>query len=207
MTAESGASTETNTTAQPSTTALLSWKPPTTNTNGTEVTALSGYHIYYGTQEKDLNKSVAVSGATHTSYEIAGLTEGTWYFAVTADARDGTEGPRSAIGSKTIEGRKATPGFVLGHDPASITLIHGGQTGGIVEISVTPTGGFAGNVNFALSGLPANVDFAWLPAASPTGSTLVLYAAAASKPGVYSVEVVGTSGSVTSKTPLAMILQ
>ena len=195
------------TTAATSTTALLSWKPPTKDTNGGDVTTLSGYRIYYGTKEQDLNKAVAVSGADSTSYEIAGLTEGTWYFAVAANAKDGTEGPRSAIASKTIEGSKPIPGFTLGHDPASITLVHGGETGGIVEVSVAPTGGFAATVNFSLSGLPANVDYAWLPAASPAGSTLVLYATASSKPGVYTVEVVGNSGSTTSKTPLAMILE
>ena len=76
-----------------------------------------------------------------------------------------------------------------------------------MDISVAPTGGFTGTVNFTLSGLPANVDYAWLPAASPTGSVLVLYATALSIPGIYTVKVIGTSGSITSSTPLAMILQ
>jgi len=83
-------------------TATLSWNAPTTNTDGTPVTGLTGYHIYYGITEGAMTQSVAVSGATTTSYEITGLTSGTWYFAVAADASDGTESAQSNIGSKSI---------------------------------------------------------------------------------------------------------
>jgi hypothetical protein len=47
-------------------------------------------------------QSVVVSGASTISYEITGLTSGTWYFAVAADATDGTQSAMSDIGSKTI---------------------------------------------------------------------------------------------------------
>jgi hypothetical protein len=83
-------------------TATIAWAAPTTNTNGTAVTPLSGYTIYYGTASNALTKSVVVSGATSTSYTITGLAAGTWYFAMTADAVDGTQSAMSNIGSKTI---------------------------------------------------------------------------------------------------------
>ncbi len=83
-------------------TATLSWVPPTLNTDGTPVTTLSGYHIYYGTSPSALTQSVAISDATTTSYDMTGLASGTWYFAVAADAADGTESAMSVIGSKTI---------------------------------------------------------------------------------------------------------
>jgi hypothetical protein len=35
-------------------------------------------------------------------YEITGLTSGTWYFAIAANAADGTQSAMSNIGSKTI---------------------------------------------------------------------------------------------------------
>jgi fibronectin type III domain protein len=76
--------------------------PPTLNTDGTPVTTLTGYHIYYGTSAGALTQSIPVSGATTASYEITGLSPGTWYFAVAADAADGTESPPSNVGSKTI---------------------------------------------------------------------------------------------------------
>jgi hypothetical protein len=47
-------------------------------------------------------QSATVSGATTTTYEVTGLTPGTWYFSVAAEAADGTESAPSAIGSKTL---------------------------------------------------------------------------------------------------------
>jgi hypothetical protein len=66
------------------------------------LTPLTGYTIYYGTSQGSLTKSVVVSGASTTTYEITGLTSGTWYFAIAADAADGTQSAISNIGSKTI---------------------------------------------------------------------------------------------------------
>jgi hypothetical protein len=86
----------------PNGTATLTWTAPTTNTDGSSVTALSGYHIFYGSAQGALTQSIAISGAATTSYEITGLTSGTWFFAVAADAADGTQSAQSALGSKTI---------------------------------------------------------------------------------------------------------
>ena len=91
-----------NVTAGSNGTATLTWAPPTLNSDGTPVTPLSGYHIYYGTSPSALTQSIAVSGAATTTYEITGLSSGTWYFEVAADAVDGTESARSNLGSKTI---------------------------------------------------------------------------------------------------------
>jgi hypothetical protein len=82
--------------------ATLMWSAPTENTNGTAVTPLTGYTIYYGTSEGALTHSVVVSGAATLTYTITGLTTGTWYFAVAADAADSTQSAMSEIGSKTF---------------------------------------------------------------------------------------------------------
>lgn len=83
-------------------TATLSWVAPSTNTDGTAVTTLTGYTIYYGTGAGPLTQSVIVSGASTVIYEITSLASGTWYFAVAADAADGTQSAMSDLGSKTI---------------------------------------------------------------------------------------------------------
>ena len=83
-------------------TANLTWVPPTQNTDGTPVTPLIGYHIYYGTSQGAMTHSIVISSASTTSYEITGLSSGTWYFSVAADAADGTESAPSNVGSKTI---------------------------------------------------------------------------------------------------------
>jgi hypothetical protein len=82
--------------------ATLSWVAPTLNTNGTAVTDLTSYTIYYGTSSTALTQSVNVPGGTSTSYVVSSLSAGTWFFAVAANASDGTQSAKSTIGSKTI---------------------------------------------------------------------------------------------------------
>jgi hypothetical protein len=82
--------------------AALSWTAPTTDTNGAPVTPLTGYTVFYGTSESKLTQSVVVSGASTTSHTVTGLAAGTWYFAVAANAADGTQSAMSSIGSKTF---------------------------------------------------------------------------------------------------------
>ena len=83
-------------------TADVSWTPPTTNTDGSTLTNLAGYNIYYGTSPNALNQQVQVSNVGVTNYVISGLTSGTWYFAVTAYTSTGTESSLSNVASKTI---------------------------------------------------------------------------------------------------------
>jgi hypothetical protein len=80
----------------------ISWTAPTSNTNGTPISSLSGYHIFYGTSASALTQSIEVSGAATLSYEISDLTAGRWYFAVAADASDGTQSAPSEVASMTI---------------------------------------------------------------------------------------------------------
>jgi hypothetical protein len=83
-------------------TATVSWVAPTANTNGTALTNLAGFKIYYGTNSASLTQIEQVSSAGVTDYVVSGLTSGTWYFAVTSYTSDGTESARSATSSKTI---------------------------------------------------------------------------------------------------------
>ena len=83
-------------------TADVSWTPPTTNTDGSTLTDLAGYNIYYGTSPNALNQKVQVTNIGVTNYVISGLTTGTWYFAVTAYSSAGTESSLSNLASKTI---------------------------------------------------------------------------------------------------------
>jgi hypothetical protein len=82
--------------------ANLSWTVPTQNTNGTPVTDLAGYHIYYGTSEGAWTSTITVLEATETSYVVSGLAPGTYYFAVVAFNTAGEDSPQSNIASKTI---------------------------------------------------------------------------------------------------------
>jgi hypothetical protein len=83
--------------------AMISWTPPTTNTDGTALTNLAGYRIAYGTSATALNTVANVATAGVTSYTIDNLTTGTWYFSVTAYTSTGTSSTASSVVTKTIQ--------------------------------------------------------------------------------------------------------
>jgi len=83
-------------------TATLTWIAPTQNTNGTEVTNLAGYTIYYGKDASELSKTITVAGGATTTYVVSGLSPGTYYFAVSAYTAAGTDSALSDIESTSI---------------------------------------------------------------------------------------------------------
>ena len=61
-----------------------SWTQPTLNADGSALTDLAAYYINYGTNAAALTQSVAVTGATVTSYTVQGVSWGTYYFTLTS---------------------------------------------------------------------------------------------------------------------------
>jgi hypothetical protein len=85
------------------TNATISWVPPTQNTDGSPVGALSGYKIYYGTASQQYTTTISVSNAGLTTYVIDALNMGTtYYFAVTAVTATGMESAFSPEVAATI---------------------------------------------------------------------------------------------------------
>ena len=84
-------------------TATLKWAAPTQNTDGSTVTTLSGYVIAYGLSASALSQTVSITNPATTSYTVQNLGTGTWYFAVSATASDGTTSALSSVVSKTIQ--------------------------------------------------------------------------------------------------------
>ncbi len=82
--------------------ATLSWTPPTTNADGSPLTNLAGYRVYWGTQPGDYPNSVTLSNPGLTSYVVDNLVPGTHYFVATAVNMAGNESVFSGVGSKTI---------------------------------------------------------------------------------------------------------
>jgi len=83
--------------------ATLSWTPPTQNTDGSTLTNLSGYRIYYGTSSGALNQTIQVSGGGMSRYVIDTLSPATYYFAVKAVTSGGAESALSNIASKAVK--------------------------------------------------------------------------------------------------------
>jgi hypothetical protein len=61
---------------------VLSWTAPTTNIDGTALTDLAGYTVFYGKTSRSYSNSLRVAGAGTDSAVIQGLSAGTWYFAI-----------------------------------------------------------------------------------------------------------------------------
>ncbi len=82
-------------------TAMVSWVPPTTNTDGSPATNLAGYKIYWGNSAGEFPHSVTLDNPGLTAYVVTNLVPGTWFFAATALNSLGIESAPSQ-GSKTI---------------------------------------------------------------------------------------------------------
>jgi hypothetical protein len=83
--------------------ATLTWVAPTQNTDGSTLTNLAGYHIYYGTSAGNLNQSVLVSNSGLTTYVLSNLASGTWYFSINDYTTAGVESAISNVVSKSIQ--------------------------------------------------------------------------------------------------------
>ncbi len=82
--------------------ATVGWSAPTQNTDGSALTNLAGFSIYYGTSATNLNQSAQIANPGLTTYALGNLAPGTWYFAVKAYTTAGAESAISSIASKTI---------------------------------------------------------------------------------------------------------
>jgi hypothetical protein len=88
-------------------TTTISWRAPTTNTDGSSIRDLAGFKIVYGNSASALTRTQQVSSATATSATIPALGAGTWYFAVRAVNSRGVESANSSVVQKTINAATA----------------------------------------------------------------------------------------------------
>ncbi|MBX3703187.1 MAG: hypothetical protein KF822_05385 [Steroidobacteraceae bacterium] len=80
----------------------LSWNPPTTNADGTPLTNLAGYRIYYGRSAGTLDQMVAIGSAGITRYVVGNLSPATWYFSMTSLNSSGVESTRSQVVASNV---------------------------------------------------------------------------------------------------------
>jgi hypothetical protein len=80
----------------------LSWAAPSENSNGTALTNLAGYRIYYGTSASALTQTVTISSIGVTTHVLSNLNSQTYYFGVMAYNTAGIESKLSSVVSKTL---------------------------------------------------------------------------------------------------------
>lgn len=81
----------------------LSWTAPTTNADGSPLSDLSGYRVYYGTASGFYTDSVTINNPGTLSTTISNLPADTYYVVVRAFNSMNTESQASVEVSKTIQ--------------------------------------------------------------------------------------------------------
>lgn len=80
---------------------VLRWRAPTQNVDGSPLTDLAGFVVYWGSQSRSYGSSFAINDPDATRWE-ADIAPGTYYFALTAVDGDGNESGYSNEVRKTI---------------------------------------------------------------------------------------------------------
>ena len=80
----------------------LSWTPPTQNTDGSALTNLAGYKVYWGTVQGTYPNSVTINNPGISAYVVTNLGANTYYFVTTSINSTGVESAYSNVASKTL---------------------------------------------------------------------------------------------------------
>jgi hypothetical protein len=82
--------------------ATLTWLPPTENEDGTALTDLAGYKIYWGTEPDVYSGSLTIDNPGTSAYVVENLAPATYYFVATAFNAAGVESPASDIATGRV---------------------------------------------------------------------------------------------------------
>ena len=81
---------------------MLTWYPPTQNSDGSPLTDLAGYRIHLGRDPDRLTRVIPLHNPGLTAYVVENLHPATWYFAMTSVNSQGRESGRSAVVRKSV---------------------------------------------------------------------------------------------------------
>ena len=80
----------------------LSWIPPTENIDGSYLSDLAGYKIYYGVSEGNYPNVIIIDNPGIATYVVENLTPATYFFVATAVSSNGLESEFSNVAIKVI---------------------------------------------------------------------------------------------------------
>ena len=101
-------------------------------------------------------------------------------------------------------GPVAAPDFGLSAAPASQTVVVGNGTS--YAISVTPSGGFSGQVTLSVDGLPSGATGTFTPNPATGSSTLAVTTATTTPTGTYPLTIRGVSGTLSHSAPATLVV-
>jgi hypothetical protein len=73
----------------------LSWDAPTARVDGSPLTNLAGYKIYYGRMSGTYDYEIEIETSGVSTYVVEDLVAGDWFFALAAYDSEGLESDRS----------------------------------------------------------------------------------------------------------------
>jgi hypothetical protein len=80
----------------------LSWSPPTENSDGSALTNLAGYNIYYGKAQGSYPNRIRISNPSVTSHLVENLLPNTYFVVATSYNTMGVESAYSNVARKTV---------------------------------------------------------------------------------------------------------
>jgi hypothetical protein len=101
-------------------------------------------------------------------------------------------------------GAVAAPDFSLSVAPSSQTVVVGNSTS--YAVSVTPAGGFSGQVTLGIDGLPSGATGTFTPNPATGSSTLAVTTATTTPTGSYALTIRGVSGTLSHSAPATLVV-
>src|SRR2546430_588331 len=74
------------------------------------------------------------------------------------------------------------------------------------SVTISPTGGFSGQVNLSVSGLPSGASGSFAPNPATASSTLSVTTGTGTPVGPYTLTITGVSGSLTHTTTVSLVV-
>jgi hypothetical protein len=83
---------------------LLTWTPPTQNTDNSTLTNLAGYRVNWGVTAVALTQTAQINNPGIATYTVTNLTPGAWFFGIRAFTTQGAESAMSNVATRTVAG-------------------------------------------------------------------------------------------------------
>lgn len=154
-----------------------------------------------GSQTKNLGRWGDYSGMS-----IDPVDDCTFWYTTEYLKTDGTFNWNTRIASFKFSSCSSTPDFSLSASPGSQTVTAG--TSAIYTVTVSPTNGFNGTVDFSVAGLPAGASASFSPpSVTGSGSSTLTVTTSGVTPGTYTLTITGTSGTLIHSTTVTLVVR
>jgi hypothetical protein len=94
--------------------------------------------------------------------------------------------------------------FTVAASPSSQTVASGGATS--YSVTISPTGGFTGQVSLSVNGLPSGASGSFAPNPATASSTLSVTTSTSTPTGGYTLTITGVSGTLTHTATVSLVV-